>query len=434
MKRKLIILTALGFLSSASLNPLFVYGAEFAESESVTTTEETTETLEVEEEPATTETSSESEPEPAPVEQTEESITTESSSKESVPEKDPAVNPNAPVPIYAEVDQAAPVYAVSTPDLISLTPEIFEVYKNETTATFIRRIGEAARKVGQESQLYASVMIAQAILETGSGSSTLGRAPYFNLFGIKGEFEGQSVEMSTSEDDGSGHFYQISARFRQYPNYHKSFEDYAKLMKEGISGNQKIYMGVWKESASTYQEATKALTGVYATDTQYDQKLNALIEEYNLTEYDQAQASSQLSSTIIQAVSHPDSDFPEYTGESYSGAQYYAEGNCTQYVYNRIIQLGGFVDVDMGNGMDWGTSGRARGYVVSSTPKTGTAVSFPPTVGGADSTYGHVAFVEHIYGNGSILISEMNAVGIGVVSFRIIDPLTAMNLLYVAPK
>ncbi|WP_088271770.1 glucosaminidase domain-containing protein [Enterococcus wangshanyuanii] len=53
-------------------------------------------------------------------------------------------------------------------------------------------MGEPARKIGQETNLFASVMIAQAILESGSGGSQLSQEPYNNLFGIKGEFEGQS--------------------------------------------------------------------------------------------------------------------------------------------------------------------------------------------------------------------------------------------------
>ncbi|MFK4567317.1 glucosaminidase domain-containing protein [Enterococcus sp. UD-01] len=438
MKRKLIILSALSILTSANLGPIFAYGIEEVESETVTTTEETTVSAEVPEEQATSASETKKEPGMESVEQTEEAVTetSDTSEKESVSEKEAITSNSAPQQIYAEtpVEQVPPVYEDALPNLMEPLPEIFEVHKNETAANFIRRIGEAARKVGQESQLYASVMIAQAILETGSGQSTLGQAPYFNLFGIKGEFEGQSVTLFTSEDDGTGHLHQVSAAFRQYPNYQKSFEDYAKLIKEGVAGNQKLYTGVWKEHASTYQEATKALTGVYATDIHYDQKLNALIEEYHLTEYDQIKAASELNSVLIQTASHADSDFPEYAGQSYPGAYYYADGNCTQYVYNRIFQLGGFVDVNMGNGMDWGMSGQVKGYEVSSKPKTGTAVSFPPTVGGADATYGHVAFVEHIYENGSILISEMNAIGLGTVSYRVIEAQTASTLLYVTPK
>ncbi len=45
-------------------------------------------------------------------------------------------------------------------------------------------------------------MIAQAILESGSGNSALAAPPNYNLFGIKGAYQGQSVSFPTQEDDG----------------------------------------------------------------------------------------------------------------------------------------------------------------------------------------------------------------------------------------
>ena len=158
--------------------------------------------------------------------------------------------------------------------------------KDESVDSFIRKIGEPARKIGKEYDLYASVMIAQAILESASGQSQLAQAPNYNLFGIKGTHNGKSVSMVTQEDFGNGNLYATQAGFRVYENYEDSLTDYAKLIKEGISGNSTFYSGVWKSNAKTYQEATKFLTGRYATDTQYNKKLNGLIETYDLTEYD----------------------------------------------------------------------------------------------------------------------------------------------------
>lgn len=450
MKYKLITLVTLVILTNTCFQPVFVYGAQVTENESVRA-EENTNAAENSEETAssasdpqeetidsTNEPQEEAESTSKQEEQEKAPIETDASSEvsDSSTEKTEAIDkPATAVPIIAPlpVTQTKPTYVVPEPAPVWPQLENWGTQKNETTAAFIRRIGEAARKVGQEARLYASVMIAQAILETGSGNSALGQAPYYNLFGIKGAFEGESVRMVTSEDEGNGRLYQITAAFRRYPSYQKSFEDYAKLIKEGVEGDPKIYMGTWKEHAASYQEATKALTGVYATDVKYDQKLNELIELYQLTQYDRAVV-NETSSELILTSSHVDSDFPEYVGESYPGAQYYADGNCTQYVYNRIFQLGGYVDVDMGNGMDWGATGRIRGYQISAKPKAGSAVSFPPGIGGADGTYGHVAFVEHVYTDDSLLISEMNAAGLGVVSFRIIDQQTASRLLYVMPK
>ena len=166
--------------------------------------------------------------------------------------------------------------------------------KDESVETFIRKIGESARKIGQENDLYASVMIAQAILESASGQSQLAQAPNYNLFGIKGTHNGKGVSFATQEDLGNGTLYTTQATFRQYENYEDSLNDYAQLLKEGLTGNSHFYDGVWKTNAKTYQEATKFLTGRYATDTSYDKKLNGLIETYDLIKYDKEVAGPQL--------------------------------------------------------------------------------------------------------------------------------------------
>lgn len=156
----------------------------------------------------------------------------------------------------------------------------------KSTEEFILKIGEDARKIGQERDLYASVMIAQAILESGSGQSALSSSPNHNLFGIKGYYKEQSVSFLTMEDDGYGNLYSIQSDFRKYPSYKESLEDYADLMDNGIEGNKDFYNGVRKSQTETYQEATQFLTGKYATDTAYNKKLDHLIETYDLTFYD----------------------------------------------------------------------------------------------------------------------------------------------------
>lgn len=150
----------------------------------------------------------------------------------------------------------------------------------DPTETFISQIGESARQIGQENDLYASVMIAQAILESGAGQSGLSSYPHYNLFGIKGSYAGQSAYMQTWEDDGYGNAYTINDAFRSYPSYYESLLDYVAVLKQGH------FAGAWKSNTTSYQDATAALTGVYATDTSYYAKLNNIIETYNLTQYD----------------------------------------------------------------------------------------------------------------------------------------------------
>ncbi|WP_137665523.1 glucosaminidase domain-containing protein [Enterococcus hulanensis] len=209
--------------------------------------------------------------------------------KQGVPQKEPAVEQRpqeVPTP-QTIIDQEATVDLSRFVPSRSVTQNgAIHFEKDESVDSFIRKIGEPARKIGQEKGLYASVMIAQAILESASGQSQLAQAPNYNLFGIKGTHNGKSVSMATQEDLGNGTLYVTQAGFRVYENYEDCFNDYAILLKEGLTGDSNYYAGVWKSNAATYQEATKFLTGRYATDTHYNQKLNGLIETYDLTTYD----------------------------------------------------------------------------------------------------------------------------------------------------
>lgn len=148
-----------------------------------------------------------------------------------------------------------------------------ETYQRPLTQTevFISQIGETARQLGQENDLYASIMIAQAILESNSGRSALSAAPHHNLFGIKGQYAGQSATMATLEDDGQGNTYNVNAEFRSYPSYVEFLQDYVTILKHSR------YTYAWKSNTTSYMNATAALTGVYATDTSYNVKLNNLI-------------------------------------------------------------------------------------------------------------------------------------------------------------
>ena len=147
-----------------------------------------------------------------------------------------------------------------------------EAAYNQTTTAFIDSIGETARQIGQDYNIYASVLIAQAILESNSGQSGLSQAPYYNFFGIKGTYNGNSVTMRTWEDDGTG-------------------KTYAALMTSST------YAGTWKSNTGSYADATQALTGTYATDSLYASKLNSIIAYYGLTAYDQAPVTQATGST-----------------------------------------------------------------------------------------------------------------------------------------
>lgn len=152
-----------------------------------------------------------------------------------------------------------------------------------TTEKFISLVGESARTIAAENDLYASVMIPQAILESASGNSTLAQAPNNNLFGIKGTYHGNSVQLPTREDDGTGATYTIMSDFRQYETVDESLSDYADLLSNSMGD---FYAGARKSNSDSFVDACDFLVGRYATDIFYSEKLQDLIETYDLTRFD----------------------------------------------------------------------------------------------------------------------------------------------------
>lgn len=152
---------------------------------------------------------------------------------------------------------------------------------------FINKIADYAVGHAKSYGLYASVMIAQAIVESAWGGSGLSIEPNNNLFGIKGAYNGQSVYFWTTEYV-NGEYIQVYAAFRKYPSYKESLEDNAKLLRYGLTSNSSFYNGTWLENTNSYQDATKWLQGRYATDPNYARTLNSIIAMYSLDQYDNA--------------------------------------------------------------------------------------------------------------------------------------------------
>lgn len=151
---------------------------------------------------------------------------------------------------------------------------------------FVASIGDSAAAVASSNDLYASVMIAQALLESSYGMSGLAAAPNYNLFGVKGSYNGQTVYMETSEYL-NGEWVTVTEPFRSYSSYAESFQDHANVLRSMIAASGDYhYSGVWKSNTTSYLDATAALAGRYATDPEYSTKLNWLIANFNLTAYD----------------------------------------------------------------------------------------------------------------------------------------------------
>ena len=143
-------------------------------------------------------------------------------------------------------------------------------------------------------------MIAQAVVESASGSSGLSCEPYNNLFGIKGAYEGKSVRMKTQEDDGKGNLETIVAEFRRYPSLTESLKDYV-----GLLTGDSLYAPVKKSNTSTYEDACDYLQGHYATSTTYSRTLKAYIDTYDLTQFDAPSDEAKAETATLESVLKP---------------------------------------------------------------------------------------------------------------------------------
>lgn len=188
-----------------------------------------------------------------------------------------------------------------------------------TRQEFIDEIAPRAISVanqdGQEA-LWPSLMIAQAAHESAFGQSSLSSAPYYNLSGIKGTHNGNSVLMWTWEVF-EGSRVDILGGFRHYPSYTESLQDYANLMRRGLSWSRDYYSGTWQSNTNSVWEVldNKGLRG-YATDPKYYSKIRSTIEAYDLTRFDDLEL-EEIEPEVIENVA--DSKSVSYSGILKSG-------------------------------------------------------------------------------------------------------------------
>ena len=146
---------------------------------------------------------------------------------------------------------------------------------------FLAMVGPLAQADMQKSGILASLTIAQAILESGWGTSELA-AKANALFGIKADarWSGRAYSKDTKECYDGATYTTITALFRAYDSWAESVADHSAFLLAN-----KRYAAVVGER--DYKVACKAIKAAgYATDPGYPQKLIGLIEKYGLTVYD----------------------------------------------------------------------------------------------------------------------------------------------------
>lgn len=144
---------------------------------------------------------------------------------------------------------------------------------------FIEWIAPAAQKVQAKYGVPASIVIAQAALESGWGSSAKGN----NFFGIKaGKNWHGDVQTFITHEFINGKREAMPDKFRRYSSAWASLEDHGKLL-----ANHERYSAVIG-AMNAHQAADALQRAGYATDPKYASLLKSIIDTNDLTRFDDA--------------------------------------------------------------------------------------------------------------------------------------------------
>lgn len=145
---------------------------------------------------------------------------------------------------------------------------------NDMILDYIETYKDVAQSNMKKYGIPASIILGQAILESGAGTAPLSEQAN-NHFGIKchKDWLGESIKY----DDDS-----IAECFRKYYNASDSFRDHALFLTKGSR-----YSFLFKLNKTDYKAWAKGLKAAgYATDVQYPAKLIGIIERFQLYQYD----------------------------------------------------------------------------------------------------------------------------------------------------
>ena len=176
---------------------------------------------------------------------------------------------------------------------------------DQNQSHFLSAIKQGAMD-GAKEGILPSITAAQAILESGWGSSQLAKAPNNNLFGIKDseDWHGEIVTVPTQEYL-NGDYITVNAAFRKYASWNDSVVDHAKFFTS-TEWRKDNYRKVVNET--DYRIAAQELKNAgYATDPTYPGKLIRLIEAYKLYEWD-AMCNNSISTVENEGV---ESQYPK---------------------------------------------------------------------------------------------------------------------------
>ena len=157
-----------------------------------------------------------------------------------------------------------------------------------STETFILEVAPGAIAGWHQHKTLPSLTIAQAILESASGTSTLATKAN-NLFGIKGDHKGYAYFTNTKEFV-NGKEVTVREAFKHYPTKADSIEDHGAFFTstEWRKENYKHVVGETDIRKAVAAILPPLAPSGYATDPNYKDKIIRIVSQYDLERYDQA--------------------------------------------------------------------------------------------------------------------------------------------------
>ena len=142
---------------------------------------------------------------------------------------------------------------------------------------FLRSIAPAALMSAVDHQIFPSVALSQAVLESGWGRSTLALR-YNNIFGIKGYNASNRVRTTTFEKV-NGRRVPRRVTFRIFKDWSQSIYYHGDLLATD-------YRYAHARTAADWKTYVDLISGKYASEPRYAKKLGTIIEKHTLDRWD----------------------------------------------------------------------------------------------------------------------------------------------------
>ena len=179
---------------------------------------------------------------------------------------------------------------------------IFAQRTNQAYWAYIDQYKGIAIEQMHKYRIPASITLAQGLLESGAGRSSLATKAH-NHFGIKvsGNWTGPYV---LKNDDAP------NEKFRKYNNARESYEDHSRFLQG------RRYQGLFQLKITDYRGWARGLKAAgYATSPTYAESLIRIIEMYNLYQFDNGSYRQERKSTapVIPTINAQSSFFQTHT-------------------------------------------------------------------------------------------------------------------------